>query len=253
VIADDGLQHLRLARDAEIVVVDAMRGYGNGALLPAGPLREPAPRAGRTSMTVLTGPGRDAALVPPLAAEAVHMSLDGGLLLPLNSVDGARVLADFAGQRVHAVAGIGNPDRFFAGLRAAGLTLIPHPFPDHHRYAAHELQFGDTLPVLMTEKDAVKCRACAPDRCWYLPVTASFAMADERALLRRIIMDARLLDILACPLCKGPLRLAEDPSGSVLVCRADRLAFPIRDGIPVMLEEAARQLPPTDPLLERQA
>jgi uncharacterized protein len=70
-------------------------------------------------------------------------------------------------------------------------------------------------------------------------------------LLGRILMDARLLDILACPLCKGPLRSAEDPSGRVLVCRADRLAFPVRDGIPVMLEEAARQLQPTDPLMER--
>ena len=253
VIADDGLQHLRLGRDAEIVVVDATRGFGNGYLLPAGPLREAPARRGRASMTVLTGHGAGAvtAASSQLGAGAVHMSLDGGLLLPLNAVDGARVLADFAGQSVHAVAGIGNPERFFASLRAAGLEIIAHPFPDHHRYAVHDLQFGDALPVIMTEKDAVKCQACAPGRCWYLPVTASFAMADERELLRRILMDARLLDILACPLCKGPLRLAEDPSGSVLVCRADRLAFPVRDGIPVMLEEAARQLPPTDPLMER--
>ena len=161
------------------------------------------------------------------------------------------MLGDLAGQRVHAVAGIGNPERFFAGLRAAGLELLAHPFPDHHRYAAHELQFGDALPVIMTEKDAVKCQAFAPDRCWYLPVTASFAMADERELLRRIFMDARLLDILACPLCKGPLRLSDHAGGEVLVCRADRLAFPVRDGIPVMLEEAAQQLNSDDPLLER--
>jgi uncharacterized protein YbaR (Trm112 family) len=103
----------------------------------------------------------------------------------------------------------------------------------------------------MTEKDAVKCQAFAPAHCWYLPVTASLSDADERSLLRRILMDARLLDILACPLCKGPLQAGTDAGGKVLVCRADRLAFPIRDGIPVMLEEAARQLLPTDPLLER--
>jgi tetraacyldisaccharide 4'-kinase len=262
VIADDGLQHLRLGRDAEIVVIDATRGFGNGRLLPAGPLREDPALRTRASATVLTGGrtaagvaglagGGDTTAAAPVVANALHMSLEGGLLLPLNAVDGARALADFAGQSAHAVAGIGNPERFFASLRAAGLTLIAHPFPDHHRYLAHELRFGDGLPVIMTEKDAVKCQAFAPDRCWYLPVTASFAMADERELLRRIFMDARLLDILACPLCKGPLRLAEDPSGSVLVCRADRLAFPVRDGIPVMLEEAARQLTPTDPLMER--
>jgi tetraacyldisaccharide 4'-kinase len=253
VIADDGLQHLRLGRDAEIVIVDATRGFGNGYLLPAGPLREEPAGRPRGGITVLTGHGGGAATaaISRLGADAVRMSLDGGLLLPLNAVEGARVLADFAGQSVHAVAGIGNPGRFFASLRAAGLALIEHPFPDHHRYLAHELQFGDGLPVIMTEKDAVKCQGCAPDRCWYLPVTASFAVADERGLLRRILMDARLLDILACPLCKGPLRLADDTSGSVLVCRADRLAFPVRDGVPVMLEEAARQLPPSDPLLER--
>jgi len=226
-----------------------MRGFGNGMLLPAGPLREEAARVSRATSIVLTGAG--VAPSPDLARQATRMSLDGGLLLPVNGVDGARVLGDFAGQRVHAVAGIGNPERFFAGLRAAGLEIIAHAFPDHHRYTAAELQFGDALPVIMTEKDAVKCQACAPQHCWYLPVTASFALADERALLGRILMDARLLDILACPLCKGPLRRADDASGPVLICRADRLAFPVRDGIPVMLEEAARQLAPTDPLLER--
>jgi tetraacyldisaccharide 4'-kinase len=251
VIADDGLQHLRLARDVDVALVDAMRGFGNGLLLPAGPLREGLARLANISAVVLTGSGPAAAATTAPLAKAIHMSLDGGLLLPLNAVDGARVLGEFAGQRVHAVAGIGNPERFFAGLRAAGLEPITHAFPDHHRYSAHELQFGDALPVIMTEKDAVKCQSCAPDRCWYLPVTASFAVADERVLLGRILMDARLLDILACPLCKGPLRSAEDSSGRVLVCRADRLAFPVRDGIPVMLEEAARQLQPTDPLMER--
>jgi len=103
----------------------------------------------------------------------------------------------------------------------------------------------------MTEKDAVKCRAFAPVQWWYLPVTARFAPGHENALLGRILMDARLLDILVCPLCKGPLRLASEASGKVLVCRADRLAYPIRDGIPVMLEEEARLLETTDPLLER--
>ena len=249
VIADDGLQHLQLARDAEIVLVDAMRGWGNGALLPAGPLREDPAHAARATALVLTGPGSPANM--PLSPRAVRMWLDGTVLLPVRGGGDGRALAALAGQRVHALAGIGNPARFFATLRAARLELIEHPFPDHHRFSAGELQSDDGLPVIMTEKDAVKCQAFAPEYCWYLPVTASFSAADGRALLGRTLMDARLLDILACPLCKGPLRLAQESAGPVLVCRADRLAFPVRDGIPVMLEEAARQLPSTDPLLER--
>ena len=249
VIADDGLQHLRLGRDVEVALVDAQRGLGNGALLPAGPLRETAGRLATVAAVVLTGTGSAAGTALPVSI--LHMRLEGAELQPVNASALGRALRAFAGQRVHAVAGIGNPGRFFAALQAAGLEVIAHPFPDHHRFAAGELQFGDGLAVIMTEKDAVKCQAFAPANCWCLPVSASLSAADERELLRRILMDARLLDILACPLCKGPLRLADDGSGKVLVCRADRLAFPVRDGIPVMLEEAARQLASTDPLLER--
>ena len=249
VIADDGLQHLRLARDAEIVLVDAMRGWGNGALLPAGPLREDPARAARATAVVLTGTGTPATALR--ARHSARMQLEGAVLRPVGGVGDGRALVALAGQRVHALAGIGNPARFFSTLRTARLELIEHPFPDHHRYSAAELQFDDGLPVIMTEKDAVKCQAFAPGNCWYLPVTASFSAAEGRALLGRILMDARLLDILACPVCKGPLHLVQESAGPVLVCRADRLAYPVRDGIPVMLEEAARQLQSTDPLLER--
>jgi tetraacyldisaccharide 4'-kinase len=253
-IADDGLQHLRLARDAEVVLVDTQRGFGNGALLPSGPLREPQTRLTTVSAVVWNveslgpeagGPGEQ--LVRP----GVRMLLTGRELQAVSEAGRRRPLASFAGQRVHAVAGIGNPRRFFSTLTAAGLRPIEHPFPDHHPYLAADLHFGDDLPVIMTEKDAVKCQAFASAQCWCLPVTAQFAGADESALLGRILMDARLLDILVCPLCKGPLRLASEAAGKVLVCRADRLAYPIRDGIPVMLEEEARQLEATDPLLER--
>jgi tetraacyldisaccharide 4'-kinase len=249
IIADDGLQHLRLARAVEIALVDGQRGLGNGALLPAGPLREGPARLGRVAAVVLTEAGAGA---PPGSwAGALRMSLSGELLQAVNGVAIERTLRSFAGQQVHAVAGIGNPRRFFATLESAGLALIPHRFPDHHRYAAADLDFGDGRAVIMTEKDAVKCRSFAPANCWCLPVSASFPAADERTLLRRILMDARLLDILACPLCKGPVRLADADAGKVLVCRADRLAFPVRDGIPVMLEEQARALESNDPLLER--
>jgi len=247
VIADDGLQHLRLARDAEIIAIDAQRGLGNGSLLPAGPLREPASRLGRATAVVLTG----AAAADERFPGALPMWLAGEQLLRVNAIGSWRALEEFAGQRVHALAAIGNPGRFFAALRAAGIDPIEHPRPDHDPFQLAELRFGDGLPVIMTEKDAVKCQAYAPEECWYLPVSAQFDAADSATLLKGISMDARLLEILACPVCKGPLRQAGDAGGKLLVCRADRLAFPLRNDIPAMLPEEARVLEATDPLLER--
>jgi tetraacyldisaccharide 4'-kinase len=182
IVADDGLQHLRLARDHEIVVIDAARGLGNGYLLPAGPLREPPSRLARVDAVVVNGEGA----VPGLDIDAqsiFRMRLTGSHLLPLSGTGEAVPLATLAGKRVHAVAGIGNPQRFFAQLAGAGLIVIPHPFPDHHGYRPDELAFADGLPLLMTEKDAVKCHGFAADNCWYLPVAASFAPQDRAALL----------------------------------------------------------------------
>jgi len=244
-IADDGLQHLRLGRDVEIALIDATRGLGNGALLPAGPLREPPTRLGSVAAVVLTGEGAYR------HAGAVRMQLTGDALHRLDGSGEDEALGGWHGRRVHAYAGIGNPERFFAALRVAGLEVIAHPLPDHQAIAGAQLRPADALPVLMTEKDAVKCGAAAPGNCWYLPVAAQFESAAANLLLRRILMDARLLDILACPVCKGPLRLTQDAGGTSLVCRADRLGFPVRDGIPVMLEEEARVLEAGDPLLER--
>jgi tetraacyldisaccharide 4'-kinase len=216
-------------------------------LLPAGPLREPVSRLQRVSAVVQNGGEQ---LVVP---GALRMQLTGERLWPVAAATPDTVrsvsLADFSGQTVHALAGIGNPARFFALLRAAGLAVREHEFPDHHPFAPGEIAFADTLPVLMTEKDAVKCRSFAADRHWFLPVSAQFAAVDRQQLLRRLLMDARLLEILVCPLCKGPLR--NERARNELVCAADRLAFPVRDGIPVMLEEEARVLAADDPLLQR--
>jgi len=162
-VADDGLQHYKLGRDLEICVIDGMRRFGNGRLLPAGPLREPLRRLDSIGMRVCNGG-------TPGAGETA-MQLRGDVAVALG--DGRqRPLREFSGRRVHAVAGIGNPQRFFTQLRAAGMELIEHPFPDHHPYAAADLAFGDDLDVLMTAKDAVKCRAFASARCWQVPVRA---------------------------------------------------------------------------------
>ena len=182
IISDDGLQHLRLARDYELVVIDAARGFGNGHLLPAGPLRESQSRLARADAIVINGEGPVPGLDRP-THRAFRMRLAGLQLLPLSGGSESVPLITLAGRRVHAVAGIGNPQRFFQQLAAGGLEIIAHPYPDHHRYRSSELQFGDGLPVLMTEKDAVKCRGFAAVNRWYLPVAASFAPQDGAALL----------------------------------------------------------------------
>jgi len=184
IVCDDGLQHLRLARDLQIVVIDGTRGFGNGRLLPAGPLREPAARLAAADLVVLNGAARHASLAAlPGGAPLLNMQLRAGLAQSLGG-EGARGLASFAGSPVHAVAGIGSPARFFATLRAAGLELIEHPFPDHHPLTPAELDFGDSLPVLMTEKDAVKCTGFARAGLWYVPVAAHLSDADAQQLLR---------------------------------------------------------------------
>jgi tetraacyldisaccharide 4'-kinase len=186
ILADDGLQHLRMRRDCEIVVVDGSRGLGNGRMLPAGPLRESGSRARAADALVVNGgaEGEPVRGVPPkLAAAAPRMRLQGAQARQVVGSRQEQPLAAFRGRPVHAVAGIGNPQRFFADLRARGLELIEHPFPDHHALSAADLDFGDGLAVLMTEKDAVKCRQAAGSRHWYVPVAADFSEADSRRLL----------------------------------------------------------------------
>lgn len=192
VISDDGLQHLALARQCELIIVDGDRGLGNGWLLPAGPLREPARRLESADALIVNGAGpfwRALSSGPDAAAGrrlCVLMQLRGTELM---AVDGSRrslPLEALRGQRVHALAGIGHPERFFTQLRAAGLALIEHVFADHHRFTRADVIFPDALPVLMTEKDAVKCERFAGADCWYLPVVATFDAVEAAQLLGRV-------------------------------------------------------------------
>jgi len=147
IVCDDGLQHYRLRRDFEIAVEDA-RGAGNGLLLPAGPLREPWDR--RVDARVVNGGG------PAPGAFAMRLAPAGFYRVSEPAVRLAP--AELSGKRVHAVAGIGDPERFFAELSRMGLAFEAHPFPDHHAFKPSDLEFPDCDLVLMTEKDAVKCR-----------------------------------------------------------------------------------------------
>jgi tetraacyldisaccharide 4'-kinase len=183
ILSDDGLQHHALRRDCEIVVIDGERRFGNGSLLPAGPLRESTRRLATVDAVVVNGDLRHVQ-----GANELHMELVGVAALALNGGT-AKPLAEFAGRRVHAVAAIGNPQRFFALLRAKGLEVIEHPLADHAALSREDICFPDDLPVLMTEKDAVKCRQIAGSQHWYVPVSASFETRDAETLLG-IVVDA---------------------------------------------------------------
>jgi tetraacyldisaccharide 4'-kinase len=168
IVADDGLQHYRLRRDLEIAVLDGVRGLGNQRCLPAGPLREPATRLAEVDLVVCNGAGR-------CPAGALTMHLVGDVAVRLDGSQRQR-LVEFAPGPVHAVAGIGHPERFFGMLEGFGLEVIAHPLADHAPVPTSLLAPADGHPVLMTAKDAARCRrepAAAP--CWQVPVEADLA------------------------------------------------------------------------------
>lgn len=185
ILCDDGLQHYALERDLEIAVVDGVRRFGNGRLLPAGPLREPARRLAEVDAVVVTGPGFEWPGAVPMRIEPVALvSLRNGERRPL---------AAFAGRPVVAIAAIGHPERFFALLRAHGLAPEERALPDHAAFTPAEAGAGGGRPVLMTEKDAVKCRGDGWGDAWYLEVEARIDAGPARALMTRIegLLEAR--------------------------------------------------------------
>jgi tetraacyldisaccharide 4'-kinase len=175
IVSDDGLQHYALARDCEVVVIDGDRRFGNGWLLPAGPLRE-APGRLRAADAIVVNGGRalrQGALSMRLEAKTA-VALRGGAVQPLRA---------FAGTSIHAVAGIGNPERFFNMLRSRGIEVMGRPLADHARLTPEDIEFGDDKSVFMTEKDAVKCTEFAGAQHWYVPVSACFDGGEADTLL----------------------------------------------------------------------
>ena len=176
IISDDGLQHYRLARDVEILVIDGIRRFGNGFCLPAGPLRERPSRKNEVDMIITNG----------IAAQGEYpMKYLGARLV--NMVDKAELdLSEFKNKSVTAIAGIGNPDRFFNFLRSMGLRINAIAFPDHFHYTSDALQLNDQI-VLMTEKDAVKCQRFAKPDWWYLPIDVELPEEFGLSLANKLV------------------------------------------------------------------
>lgn len=169
ILADDGLQHYALKRDIEIAVIDGERRFGNSICLPAGPLREPIERLNTVDFVVVNG--------QPTENNVWYewqMQLVGDVAINLLTGEN-KPLAEFKNVECHALAGIGNPERFFKQLEKAGLSpRTDHSFPDHHVFTADEITFKNQ-PVFMTEKDAVKCKSFATENHWFVPVTAQLS------------------------------------------------------------------------------
>ncbi len=185
IISDDGLQHHRLPRSMEICVIDGDRGLGNGRLIPAGPLREPSQRLLSVDHVVINGESN--CVLPDINSHT--MSLAPGLLKSL--VDGeAWRLSQFAGCTVNAVAGIGNPDRFFRLLQNTGIKVIEYAFPDHHAYSEADFaEMDKDLPIMMTEKDAMKCSRLGLKNAWFLTVDAHLPHQWEQSFQQQLIAE----------------------------------------------------------------
>ena len=183
ILSDDGLQHYRLARDLELVLLDAARGLGSRRCLPAGPLREPLERLESVDALLCNGAAAD-------TPDSFAMQLRPCALINLVSRQPVGLEHFPPGQALHALAGIGNPRRFFNTLEGLNWRPVAHAFADHARYSAEALQFTPALPVVMTEKDAVKCRPFAQPDWWYLSVDAQLSPAFE------IWLDAQLQRLL---------------------------------------------------------
>jgi len=186
IFSDDGLQKADMERDIEICVIDGVRGFGNGRLLPAGPLREPVSRLNTVDHVVTNGVWANR----PDDVDVAVMQLDAR---QLNSLDSSMELpaTDFLqrqkGKELHAIAGIGNPQRFFDTLEDLGIEAAPHHFPDHHRFSRRDFDFMTTdSVVIMTEKDAVKCRAFGLDNAWYLPLETHLPAEFESMFRNRM-------------------------------------------------------------------
>jgi tetraacyldisaccharide 4'-kinase len=182
VLCDDGLQHYRLGRDVELAVFDG-RGSGNGWRLPVGPLREPLGRLQSVDAIICNGLP-DSSM--PTDIRQFDMQLKAGAFYCLNHPARTSQASSLVGKKLFALAGIGDPGRFFRTLEGLGLEFEAHPFADHHAYSQSDLEFADDGILLLTEKDAVKCAALKLGEAWVLPVEAELSSALIDHILEKL-------------------------------------------------------------------
>lgn len=192
VLSDDGMQHYAMARDLEIVVVDGVRLFGNGLCLPAGPLREPLFRLNKVKWIVSNG--KSFPKTSRFSDQSVTMELIPKRICSVGDSNQCIDVNQLQEDKVHAVAGIGNPKRFFNELRELGLQIIEHPFPDHYRFTKKDIDFAPESKVIMTEKDAVKCRDFADSRHFFVPVEAELPAEFDQQFLSEVSRIKALKD-----------------------------------------------------------
>ncbi len=173
IVCDDGLQHYALERDIEISVIDGIRRHGNGRCLPAGPLREPVSRLKNVDMIVCNHNATRWEFDMKYVPQQLRSIIDANKCCDIKQ---------FRNQLIHAIAGIGNPENFFSYLRRQGIRTIEHEFPDHYQLKTKDIFFDDNFPVVMTEKDAVKCIKFASNEHWFLPINIKMTSAFEHRL-----------------------------------------------------------------------
>jgi tetraacyldisaccharide 4'-kinase len=183
IISDDGLQHYAMSRDIEIVVVDGQRGFGNKQLLPSGPLRESVKRLAHVFAIVVNGKANTSIIT---GKSVDSFKLVGKKFYRLNDPTQSLDFSEILGKRIHAIAGIGNPARFFNQLKLMGLDFTAHSFPDHHDFKPADLQIKDAEVILMTEKDAVKCQSFHLDNAWVFPVVVDMPKRFEERILNEL-------------------------------------------------------------------
>ena len=183
-ISDDGLQHLRLGRHLEIVVIDGDRGFGNQFCLPAGPLREPISRLNSVDFVIRKGIAQ---------VNEFKLSLVPDYFYQLIQPGNKYTAAHFQNKKIHAIAGIGNPNQFFTSLRQLGLTIYEHPFPDHYLFKPCDFNYGKDDVIIMTEKDAVKCIGFVDARLWSLKTKIDLDKHFLNAVLSRITVIGKNL------------------------------------------------------------
>lgn len=243
-ICDDGLQDLRLPRDIEIAVVDTSKqNFGNGLILPAGPLRDSLSRLNKANAVVMNEKSSKLAIDIKNHVRTFHLRPASEYCVNLLSPNERSDITAFQNKLIHVIVDIAHAQNFLDQLKYLKLNIKSFSYLDNSQLTKEKLLPPDTEIVLMREEDAVKCLGLANEKFWVLHEEIAVDIGLREVILKKLrekFMDPKLLDILVCPLCKGPLIYKKNEKE--LICKADRLAFPIRDGIPVMLEEEAREL-----------